>query len=170
MLEREGIAFRVLTSHIEEARRDGEPPIEYARRLAREKAQAVHARLGRQDGKVLAADTIVVADDHVLEKPRDVADAERMLRMLSGRPHEVTTAVCLLHGGREDVRHATTVVRFRALSDAEIRAYVETSEPFDKAGAYGIQGGAAKFVESMEGDYDNVVGLPMFLVKEMLGV
>ncbi len=167
LLGQTGVKFEVDPAHIPEERGADEAPIDYARRLAEEKARAVAARHpGRY---VLGADTIVVADEHVLEKPVDHPDAERMLRLLSAREHEVTTAVSLVApDGQTETPTSTTLVRFRNLSDAEIRNYVATNEPMDKAGAYAIQGGAAGFADRMEGEYSNVVGLPLQLVTEML--
>lgn len=168
LLREAGIAIEIHPAHIREERAAGETPVEYACRLAREKAQSVARQFpGRF---VLGADTIVVIDNQVLEKPRNAADATRMLRLLSGRTHEVTTGVCLVDPAAEtDTRFATAHVSFRELEDAEIRRYIETGEPMDKAGAYAIQGGAATWVHRMEGEYSNVVGLPVSLVKEMLG-
>src|SRR5262249_1204750 len=118
---------------------------------------------------VLAADTIVVVEDHVLEKPRDPEDAARMLRLLSGRGHQVTTAVTLISpSGRIDTRFSTTDVYFREIKHDEILKYIATGEPMDKAGAYAIQGGAGPWVERIQGEYSNVVGLPISLVTEML--
>ena len=167
LLREAGIAFEIHPAHIPEERAQGELPVAYARRLAEEKARAVAARFpGRY---VLGADTIVVADEHVLEKPADHADAARMLRLLSNRRHEVTTAVSLVRpDGRSDTHTSTTEVFFRELSEDEIQRYVASNEPMDKAGAYAIQGGAAHFAHRMEGEYSNVVGLPLSLVQEML--
>jgi septum formation protein len=167
LLREAGIAFEVRPAHIPEERNAGEPPVEYARRLALEKAQAVARDLpGRH---VLGADTIVVVDGEVLEKPIDPRDAERMLRLLSGRGHQVITAVCLLAPqGLPHTRFASTLVHFRELGEEEVRRYVASGEPMDKAGAYAIQGGAAEWIQRIEGDYSNVVGLPLPLVKEML--
>ena len=166
LLRTAGIPFRVVVSDLEEAREPGEAPDAYARRLARDKARVVVAQTPA--AAVLAADTIVVAGDDLLEKPRDAADAARMLRLLSGRTHEVTTGVCLIAAGREDVRSETTRVHFSELSEADIAGYIATGEPMDKAGAYAIQGGAARWIGRIEGDYSNVVGLPVALVAEML--
>jgi septum formation protein len=166
LLRQAGIPFRVVVSSLEEARTPGEAPDAYARRLARDKARVVAERF--PDEAVLAADTIVLAGDELLEKPRDAADAARMLRLLSGRAHEVTTGVCLIAGGREDVRCETTRVHFSELSEADIAGYIATGEPMDKAGAYAIQGGASRWIGKIEGDYGNVVGLPVALVAAML--
>ena len=143
--------------------------------MAQEKALAVFRQ--RPDDFVLGADTVVVADAQILGKPRDDADAARMLRLLSGRIHQVTTGVCLVgprSGNRkletsfEDVRSETTVVTMDALSDHDIRSYISTREPMDKAGAYAIQGQASRWISRIEGDYFNVVGLPVSLVYKML--
>ena len=118
---------------------------------------------------VLGADTIVVVDGEILGKPRDVVDAARMLRLLSGRSHHVTTAISLVSGnGRSETRSCTTEVSFRKLSENEIQQYVDGGEPMDKAGAYAIQGGASRWTDRIEGEYSNVVGLPLSLVTEIL--
>jgi septum formation protein len=169
LLHEAGIAFEVHPAHIAEERLADEAPRVYACRLAQEKAQAVAAKFpGRF---VLGADTIVVAGNgnEVLEKPRDAADAARMLRLLSGRGHQVTTAVSLASpAGAADTRCATTEVFFRKLREEEIERYVAGGEPMDKAGAYAIQGGAGQWVQRIEGEYSNVVGLPLSLLTEIL--
>lgn len=167
LLREAGISFEVSPAHIHEERQPGESPLHYALRLAREKAEAVAAKNpGRY---VLGADTIVIVEDEVLEKPADPADAARMLRRLSGRGHQVITAVSLVTPKRHKDTHAcTTQVFFRELEEEEIQQYIATKEPMDKAGAYAIQGGAARWVSRMEGEYSNVVGLPVSLVTEML--
>lgn len=175
LLEAAGYDISVEPVGIDEGRLPGESPIALVGRLARSKAQAcldAHGPLGRSE-PLLAADTIVWDGDVVFGKPADEDDARRMLRGLSGKTHRVSTGVCLLLGdGRGGARrHAfveTTEVTFRRLSEAEIDAYVATSEPMDKAGAYGIQGGAGRFVAALEGDYDNVVGLPVSRVAREL--
>lgn len=162
-----GIPFQVHAPHINEEQISGERPLEYAARISREKAQAV-AVLYPQ-AYVLGADTIVVVDGQVLGKPQDHADAVRMLRLLSARGHEVTTAVTLIVPGmRTDTRACTTKVFFRELTEEEIQQYVAGNEPMDKAGAYAIQGGASLWTDRIEGEYSNVVGLPLSLVTEML--
>lgn len=139
----------------------------YALRMAEEKALKVARQFPNR--YVLGADTIVVADGEVLAKPRDRQDAERMLAILSGRGHQVTTAVTLISpGGQIETRSCTTDVWFRELEEKEIEKYVTSGEPMDKAGAYAIQGGAASWVVRLEGDRSNVVGLPVPLVSEML--
>jgi septum formation protein len=167
LLREAGIAFHVHPARIPEEKNAGETPLEYACRLAQEKAQAVAGDfMGRY---VLGADTIVVVDSEVLEKPRDPSDAARMLRLLSGRGHQVITAVCVITAQRRShTRSAITLVYFRDLSEDEIQRYIAGGEPMDKAGAYAIQGGAGPWVQRIEGDYSNVVGLPVTMVKEML--
>ena len=155
LLEQLDLHFTVAVADIDERARAGEAPADLACRLAREKALTV---LGHEpDATVLASDTIVVRDGEVLGKPADEDDAARMLRLLSGRSHQVMTAVAVLRQDYEDV----FLVTFRPLSDAEIHAYVRSLEPLDKAGAYGIQGLGAAFVERIQGSYSAVVGLPL---------
>jgi len=177
LLRNVGIAFVVQPTDIPEAPEEGEAPRAFAERLAREKALAVFRQ--RPDDLVLGADTIVVVDAEILGKPCDGADAARMLRLLSGRRHQVTTGVCLVgrelrspnrnvQTGFEDVRSETTFVTMDALSDDDIRSYISTGEPMDKAGAYAIQGRASRWISRIEGDYFNVVGLPVSLVYKML--
>ena len=143
----------------------GESPAEYVQRLAAAKAHAIEAADGET---VLGADTTVVIDGEILAKPADAADARRMLARLSGRRHEVLTGVCLRRGADAMRDYVTTGVVFATLSDAEIAEYVASGEPMDKAGAYAIQGLASKFVERIEGDYFNVMGLPVALVYRLL--
>ena len=167
LLRQTGINFEVMAPHINEDQRPGEAPLEYALRLASEKAQTVARH--RPLGPVLGADTIVVVDGEVLGKPADAADAVRMLRRLSARAHQVSTAVSLaLPEGGADTRSCTTQVYFRKLTEDEIQQYVAGGEPMDKAGAYAIQGGAARWADRIEGEYSNVVGLPLSLVTDML--
>lgn len=166
LLRNAGIRFTAQATDVPERRRRGESPRKFAERLAREKARAILARRPRR--VVLGADTIVVLGDRVLGKPRNRRDAARMLRLLSGRTHQVTTAVCLAGPGFEDTRAETTRVTLRKLSEEEIRDYVASGEPRDKAGAYAIQGLVSRFVSRIEGCYFNVVGLPVPLVYRML--
>ena len=156
-----GFHFSVRVKPVEEVRGPGEPPVDYVRRLARAKAEAAWERPGEI---VLGADTTVVIDDHVLEKPTDAEDARTMLRLLSGRDHTVITGICLLHDNGVIVDHSSTLVRFAPLTDSEIADYVASGEPMDKAGAYAIQGLASRFVEKVDGCYFNVMGLPLSLV------
>lgn len=171
LLRTAGIAFTVQPADINESPLPGELPRECAERLAREKALAVWKT--RPQDLVLGADTIVVVDQTILGKPVDAADASRMLELLTGRHHHVVTGVCLVGlsgAGKPEVRSAaeTTLVRMNKLSDDEIRAYIATGEPMDKAGAYAIQGIASRWIPRIEGDYSNVVGLPVALVYRML--
>ncbi len=167
LLREAGIAIEIHPAHIPEQRLPGEAAIDYAKRLSREKALAVAHRFANRF--VLGADTIVVVDEDVLEKPLDHHDAARMLRLLSGRAHNVITGVSLVTpAGTIDTRTRTTQVLFRTLTEQEIQAYVTSNEPMDKAGAYAIQGGASGFADRMDGEYSNVVGLPLLLITEML--
>jgi septum formation protein len=170
LLRNAGIAFTVQPADISETPLAGEPPRALAQRLAQEKAQAVFRQ--RPNDVVLGADTIVVVDGQILGKPRDADDAVRMLRLLSGCSHQVTTGVCLMGAASgasfEDVRSETTLVTVSELRDEDIYSYVATREPMDKAGAYAIQGVASRWISRIEGDYFNVVGLPVALVYRML--
>ncbi|MGA7079736.1 MAG: Maf family protein [Terriglobales bacterium] len=170
LLRRAGIPFEVQAAHIAEEPLPGESAKECAERLAREKALAI-ARLCpdlRPNDVVLAADTVVVVEGQILGKPCDGADAARMLRMLSGRVHQVITGVCLVVGGQCSVGSETTSVTMSEISEKEISDYVVGGEPMDKAGAYAIQGIASRWIPRIEGDYSNVVGLPVALVWRML--
>ncbi len=167
-------------AHIPEDPLEGEDPVAYVTRLAREKAQAVFRTLSAENHTkqeaapepgslvVLGADTTVTIDKEILGKPEDAADAARMLRLLSGRTHRVITGVALVSAQRVEVAAETTAVRILTLSDEEIEAYVATGEPMDKAGAYAIQGLAARWIPRIEGCYFNVVGLPLALVSALL--
>ncbi len=173
LLRSAGISFEVQPADLDETPLAGESARDCAERLAREKALAVwHMRPGNL---VLGADTVVVVDHAILGKPVDADDAARMLRMLSGRVHQVITGVCLVSpsvfpdsASSANASSETTLVTFTALSDAEIRDYVATGEPMDKAGAYAIQGIASRWIPRIEGDYSNVVGLPVARVYQML--
>ncbi|MCA1636333.1 MAG: Maf family protein [Acidobacteria bacterium] len=162
-----GWRFEAYVPDIDETPAAGETAEDYVQRVAREKAGAVAST--RLFGLVLGADTTVVVDGDILGKPLDAEEARRMLRRLAGRTHEVLTGVALVRAetNRSVVGFARTRVRFAALSDEEIDAYVETGEPLDRAGAYAVQGRAAPFIESIEGDFWNVVGLPIRLVYEL---
>ena len=174
LLREIGIPFQVHAANINEDQLAGEAPIAYALRLAQEKAQAVATQYPQS--YVLGADTIVVVDGEVLGKPIDHADAARILRLLSGRSHEVTTAVSLIApfivapGTLAETRASTTKVYFREIAEAEIQQYVAGGEPMDKAGAYAIQGGASRWTDRIDGEFSNVVGLPLSLVTEMLKI
>jgi septum formation protein len=191
LLRNAGIPFVMHPADIDEQLLPGEAPNDSAQRLAREKAFAVFQ--SRPEDCVLGADTIVVVDDMVLGKPRDAGDAARMLRLLSGRTHAVITGVCVVGpvgSGQcaveseskststsddrrvvtafERIASETTLVTMCEVSDEEIQDYVATGEPMDKAGAYGIQGIASRWISRIEGDYSNVVGLPVALVYSIL--
>jgi septum formation protein len=165
LLRQAGIPFRVAVPGVAEVRIEDEGPAAYVERLAREKALAVPADPGDW---VLAADTTVALDEHVLEKPENPADAARMLRLLSGRVHEVLTGVCVRHAALLLSGVEITRVEFAALTDGEIEDYANSGEPLDKAGGYAIQGRASKFIPRVEGCYFNVVGLPVARVYRML--
>jgi septum formation protein len=154
-----GLRFTVRAAGVDETPRPGEAPAAYVLRLAREKAAAV---AGPNPELVLAADTSVVVDGEILGKPEDEEDTRRMLRRLSGREHEVLTGVALLESGGSEAFHVEiSCVRMAALSEDEIAWYAATGEPRDKAGAYAVQGLGALFVETVRGNYSNVVGLPI---------
>ena len=160
-----GIPFTVRAPNVPEERLPNESPIDYVQRLAEQKAFSVVAAPGEI---VLAADTVVIVGEHILEKPRDGADAARMLGLLSGREHEVITGICLRDEKRTIVDTATTRVHVVELSEEEIADYIASGEPMDKAGAYAIQGLASRFIDRVEGGYFNVVGLPISLVYRYL--
>jgi septum formation protein len=180
LLAQAGYEFEVRAAHVNEDVRPREDPIAYVTRLARQKAEAVLSQCQSESAQasesvpivVLGADTTVTLDGHILAKPEDHADARRMLTMLSGRTHRVITGIAVAGGSggnvRCDVAAEVTVVRFLTLAPEEIAAYVATGEPMDKAGAYAIQGRAARWIPRIEGDYFNVVGLPLALAASML--
>jgi septum formation protein len=162
LLEMLGLEILVHPAHVQELILPRETPAAYVRRLARDKARAVPGEF------VLGADTTVVLDNAVLEKPHDAADALAMLRRLQGRRHEVLTAVCLVSAAGTFEAMDTTAVWFRPADEEALRAYVATGEPMDKAGGYGIQGYGAALVDRIEGDFFSVMGLPLRLVLELL--
>jgi septum formation protein len=189
LLTQAGFEFTVRPAHIPEDPQPGEDPIAYVVRLAREKAEAVFKGIREQGATeqgtkgpreqgsgdrerlvVLGADTTVTLDGLILGKPENGPDAARMLRLLSGRTHRVITGVAVTTASGTEVAAEVTAVRFLALSDTEIAEYVATGEPLDKAGAYAIQGRAARWIPRVEGCYFNVVGLPLALVSTMLEV
>ena len=167
LLRAAGIPFEVAVADVDETPRAGEAPDAYVQRLAADKAMRVAAvHPGRL---VLGADTTVVVDGDVLGKPGTPAEAGHMLARLSGRTHVVLTGVCLVDThGRTQSDVVTTTVVFRSLSQAEIDEYVASGEPMDKAGAYAIQGSARQFITTIDGDHDNVVGLPLAIVRRLL--
>lgn len=163
-----GVRYTVEAADIDEAQRLGEGASDYVQRLAQEKAQAVAARFPAPGFVVLAADTTVVVDATVLGKPRDKDEAMAMLSHLSGRWHTVLTAICLLTASSMECQVVATEVEFAALSNADCEAYLATTEAWDKAGAYGIQGLGGAFVRAIRGSYSNVVGLPLYETWQLL--
>jgi len=176
LLAQAGFSFEVHPAHIPEDPLPGEDPIAYVVRLAREKAEAVFTQLSAEQRspenaaapQVLGADTTVTLDNQILGKPEDATHAARMLRMLSGRTHRVITGVAVVTSSGAQVAAEVTAVQFLTLSDEEIAAYIATGEPMDKAGAYAIQGRAARWIPRIQGCYFNVVGLPIALVSTLL--
>ena len=152
------LPFEIRVADIDETMDSRKSPFDEVARVSRAKAQAIPRE---ENDVVIAADTIVVCGGHVLGKPRDEADAVRMLSLLSGRDHQVMTGMTVIRGEKSISCTEVTDIHFRSLSEKEIRNYVATGEPMDKAGSYGIQGGAALFAEKMVGDYYNVMGLPV---------
>jgi septum formation protein len=179
LLKQAGIAFEILLYRedsrrgvdVDETPRAGEDSRDYVLRMARTKAEAANLRLHQRrlpDYPVLAADTTVVLDGRILGKPADRADALAMLTELSGRSHEVLTAIAVCRHDRLETRLSVSVVEFAAMSAARLRQYVASGEPLDKAGAYGIQGRAGAFVKHLAGSYTGVMGLPLFETVELL--
>jgi len=170
LLAQAGFTFEVMPSTVDEVRRPEESPIAFVTRLSREKAEDVAGRLApevRDNTIVIGADTIVVCDE-VLGKPANPEDARRMLRLLSGRTHQVITGVTVMRDDVIETAAEVTMVMMNTVSDAEIDKYVATGEPMDKAGAYAIQGYAGRWVPRIQGCYFNVVGLPLALVSAMI--
>lgn len=164
-----GVPFVVLPADIDESELDGEDPVAYVHRLAIAKAEAVCALASvRPDDIVIAADTTVDVDGQILAKPLDVDDARRMLGLLSGRAHNVHTGVAVRHRARGEAEVATTVVTMATIDDERMRWYLDTGEPFDKAGAYAIQGAGSLLVERIDGSVSNVVGLPLAVLDRLL--
>jgi len=162
-----GWPFDTLPVNIDESRRNNENAANYVQRLAREKAEAAEQKLPGQ--LIVAADTTVVIDDHILEKPFDQSDARRMLRLLNNRWHQVLTGIAIIDPlSQTTIAYEQTEVKFAAMSDEQIDWYVASGEPMDKAGAYAIQGVGARFIEGIQGDYFNVVGLPVRLLYELV--
>jgi len=169
LLDNAGIKYIARPADIDETVRPGETPDHFARRMAQEKASMI-AHLSPSGSLILGADTVVEVAGEILGKPNDVADAQRMLRLLSGRDHQVLTGICVIRAPNsvEALQHETTRVTFSVLADGEIQRYVASGEPFDKAGGYAIQGLASKFAVRVEGCFFNVVGLPVPLVYRTL--
>ena len=168
LLEQMGLRFEAAAADVDEGLRPGEAAEDYVSRVAEAKARAVVRRLGNPGLPVLAADTAVVLDGAVLGKPRDRADGVAMLGRLAGRSHQVLSAVALWHAGEIRKALSRSRVSFRAISPEEAAAYWASGEPADKAGGYGIQGLGAVFVESLEGSYSGVMGLPLFETAALL--
>ena len=173
LLTQAGFTFEVHPAHLNEDLLPGEDPLAYVTRLAREKAEAVYRErsqswTGDEPLLVLGADTTVTLDGHILAKPENADDAMRMLRLLSGRTHRVMTGVAVASASGTQVATEVTAVSFLPLSEEEIAEYVATGEPMDKAGAYAIQGRAARWIPRIEGCYFNVVGLPLALVSRLI--
>lgn len=172
LLERMGLEFTVRTAAHDETMNPFAHPQDEVARVALLKAKAVQRRCSSED-IIIGADTIVVCDSLVMGKPRSESDAFSMLRRLSGRDHQVMTGLAVVQGDTVENVTVSTTIRFRHLSDEEIRAYIATGEPMDKAGAYAIQGLAAMFTVGLEGDYYNVVGLPvctLCMILRKLGI
>jgi septum formation protein len=170
LLSQLGLEFEAIPSNLVEERRAGESPAEYVTRVARDKARYVAGLVkarGLPAHPVLGADTEVVLDGEIFGKPRDRDHGMEMLRRLGGRTHEVLSALCLIHDGREHAALSASRVTFAPLTGAEIAQYWETGEPADKAGAYAIQGRAAAFIARLEGSYSGVMGLPLY---ELVGI
>lgn len=171
LLQQIGVQFDVISASVEEKIKKGETGLAYVQRLALEKAQAGLAQVQRQNfmlAPVLGADTLGILGNKILEKPKDEKDAADILRSLSGRTHQVVTAIALVSLEKTATAYAITEVTFRVLSETEIRDYWLTGEPCDKAGGYAIQGLGAVFVKSIQGSYSNVVGLPIETCCELL--
>ncbi len=168
LLTAAGFRFTIDPADVDETEHPGEAPDGYVLRVARDKAQTVAGRPHNRDAVVLAADTTVVAGGRILAKPADEADAIRMLELLSGAVHDVWTGVVALRGRQEAAERVLTRVHLREVTAEEIRWYVATGEPMGKAGAYGIQGRAARFIDWIEGSWSNVVGLPVATVDQLL--
>ena len=168
LLTNAGFTFDVQPADVDETPLRDEPPAGYALRVARDKARLIQAATPEAGSLILAADTVVVARDRILGKPADAAESRAMLKLLSGEVHEVHTGVVILGDGAESAEVVTSRVRFVRLSDREIEWYVASGEPEGKAGAYAIQGRAARFIDWIEGSWSNIVGLPVAAVYRLL--
>lgn len=166
LLTQAGLCFEVIPAHIDETRRAGEAPTNYVQRLALEKARAIAAL--HPEAVVLGADTTVVLHGEVLNKPTDRADAERMLRALSGQSHQVHTGIAVIRGDAQRQHVETTTVFFAPIAEADLSTYLDSGDSLDKAGAYGIQAYAARWITRIEGDFFNVVGLPIAATVRLL--
>jgi septum formation protein len=166
LLAQAGFEFEVLPAHIDETRGAGEDTSAYVARLALEKAQAIHAQ--HPEATVLGADTTVVLNGEVLNKPENLQEAERMLRALSGRTHQVHTGIAVVSSSAQRIHVETTNVVFREISEEELATYLASGDSLDKAGAYGIQGYAARWIPRIDGDFFNVMGLPVAATVKLL--
>lgn len=167
LLQKLNLHFTVMTEEIDETMDPAIPLVQEICRVSEGKARAVSSQLN-DDDLIISADTVVCVDGRRLGKPASEEEAASMLRLLSGRSHEVVSGVCLLQGGHCETCAVTTKLHFRPLTEQEISAYVATGEPMDKAGSYGIQGLASIFVDRLDGDYYNVMGLPLCTLSQML--
>jgi septum formation protein len=166
ILEQIGLGFEVAVSDFDETQIKFKTPQEMVKKLSLEKAKIIAQK--NPDAIVIGADTDVVLDNEILGKPKSKQDAVRILKLLSGKVHKVVTGFTVISGKKSITKHVTSKVKFKKLSEAEIKAYVATGEPMDKAGGYGIQERGGLFIESIMGDYFNVVGLPIFAVSKAL--
>ncbi len=166
LLTQAGLRFDVLPAHIDETLRPNESPTAYVQRLALEKAQAIHAL--HPKATILGADTTVVLEYEILNKPTDLSDAERILRLLSNRVHQVHTGIAVVTPATQRTHTETTSVFFAPIPDADLAHYLSTNDSLDKAGAYGIQGYAARWITRIEGDFFNVMGLPIAATIRLL--
>lgn len=166
LLAQAGYVFEVCPAHIDETRRDDEDPSAYVARLALEKATSIHAQ--HPEAIVLGADTTVVLNGEVLNKPQSIEEAERMLRTLSGQIHQVHTGIAVVSSNAQRTHVETTDVTFATISEEELATYLVSGDSLDKAGAYGIQGYAARWIPRIEGDYFNVMGLPVAATVRLL--
>ena len=166
ILEQVGLKFTVEVSDFDETQIKFKTPQEMVKKLSLEKAKVIAAK--NPDAIIIGADTTVIIKNEIIGKPTSKQDAVRILKLLSGNVHEVVTGFAVISGKKSVTKHVTSKVKFKKLSEAEIKAYVKTGEPMDKAGGYGIQDKGGLFVEDIQGDYSNVVGLPIFAVSEVL--
>jgi septum formation protein len=166
ILEQVGLDFTVEVSDFDETQIKFKTPQEMVKKLSLEKAKIIAKK--NPNAIIIGADTDVVLNNEILGKPKSKQDAVRILKLLSGKAHEVITGFTVISGNKVVTKHVTSKVKFKKLTDAEIKAYVKTGEPMDKAGGYGIQEKGGLFIEDIQGDYSNIVGLPIFAVSEVL--
>jgi len=166
LLGRMGVEFDLMPCEAEEKYDSSLSPVEIVKYLAKQKAETVNKMV--RDSIVIGADTIVSVDEHILGKPADKAQAYDMIKKLSGRWHDVITGICMYNEDEFIIDHVNTRVHFVDMSEDEINSYINTNEPYDKAGAYGVQGLAGMYIDAIEGDYYNIMGFPMAKVRNML--